>query len=264
MTINLANRTPQKDILPPRVVLYGPPKIGKTTFASCIPHNLLIDVEGGSGAVEIARVKKEEVPTFDELMGVIEGLYSQQHAFTTVTFDSIDWVEQLVFDSAAKEHQKTSIADVGYGAGYVTAQNKWKQMLEALDWLRKEKGIMVLFLAHEQIKTYNNPLGENYDRYGLKLRSNDKGSSSESIIKEWADVVAFVNKETFIRKEKAGMKETKKGTTSDRVFIHTCESPAYLAGNRYNLPEQIPFSWADFSEALNTAMTSTAPNQNAA
>lgn len=251
---NLSEITVTKNILPPRIVIYGPPKIGKTTFASMIPNNLNLDVEGGSGAVNMARIEKSKLGSFDDFMGVLGDLYNQNHNFTTLTIDTIDWLEALIFAQAAKEHGKTSIADVGYGAGYVTAQNLWRQVLEGLDALREEKGIMPIMIAHEQIKTYNNPLTESYDRYSLKLRSNDKGSSSESIIKEWADAILFVNKETFVRKEKAGMKETKKAATSDRVFIHTQESPAYLAGNRYGLPAQIEFNWEALSAALTTAL----------
>lgn len=256
MSIDLSKLLPTKDIQPPRIVLYGPPKIGKTTFAASIPNNLIIDAEGGSGAAKVARIKKEELPNFSSLIGVLTDLYTQQHTFTAVTLDSIDWIEQLIFDAAAQEHGKTSIADVGYGAGYSTAQNLWKQLLEGLDALRKDKGIMPVMIAHEQVKIYNNPLGDNYDRYSLKLRSSDKGSSSESIIKEWSDLIGFINKETFVRKEKNGLKETKKAATSDRVFIYTRESPAYLAGNRYNLPDQLPFSWEVLSEALIKGMAS--------
>lgn len=256
MTINLAEIKVEKAILPPRIIIYGPPKIGKTSFAASIPDLLLLDVEGGSGAVSVARIEKDKLTTFNDLMNVLSQIYTEKHPYTTLCLDSMDWIETLIFQQAAKEHGKNEIGEVGYGAGYVTAQNLWRQLLEGLDALRKDKGIMILMIAHEQIKTYNNPMTENYDRYGLKLRSNDKGSSSESIVKEWTDILAFVNRETFVRKEKDGLKEVKKAA-GDRVFIYTQEKPAFLAGNRYGLPEQIPFSWEALRDELSKALNQT-------
>jgi hypothetical protein len=235
--------------------MYGPPKIGKTHLASTIPNNIILDVEGGSGFHNAARIEKSELDSYDKFMGALEGLYTQEHPFNICTLDTIDWIETLLFEQAAKEHGKTSIADVGYGAGYATAQTLWKTVLSALDDLRVHKGIMIIMLAHEVITRYDNPLTESYDRYTMKLRNNDKGSSSASIIKEWADGILFVNKETFVTKKKEGLKEIKKAGTSERVFFHTQESPAYLAGNRFGLPATIPFDWPSLEAELNKAMT---------
>lgn len=244
-----------KALLPPRIVIYGPPKIGKTSFAASIPGNIILDVEGGSGFHKAARVEKKDLGSFDQFMGVLGDLYSQNHSFSTFSIDSIDWLEALLFEQAAKEHGKTSIADVGYGAGYATAQNLWKQVLLAFDDLRATKGMMPLLIAHEVIVRYDNPLTESYDRYSIKLRNNDKGSSSASLIKEWVDAILFINKETFVTKKKEGLKEIKKAGTSDRVFFHSQESPAYLAGNRFGLPAQINFDWPSLQTELNKAMT---------
>lgn len=257
MSIDLNAITAKKNILPPRLVIYGPPKIGKTTLLASIPHNLLVDVEGGSNFQNVARIEKEQVATFDQYLDLIGDLYTQNHNFTTFSTDTVDWLETIVFAKAAEIHGRSTIADVDYGKGFATAQNLWKQLLDGLDALRKDKGMMILMAAHEQIRVYNNPMTESYDRYTLKLQDKDKGSSTASLIKEWADGILFVNKETFVRKEKAdtGKKEIKKGIGGDRVFFHTQESPAFVAGNRIGLPAQIPFTWEALSEALTTALS---------
>lgn len=246
---------PVKAILPPRLVWYGPPKIGKTGEAAKIPNNIIFDIEGGSGFHKATRVEKSDLSTFDAFMGALGDLYSQEHNFTTLTIDTVDWLEVLVFEQAAKEHGKSSIADVGYGAGYATAQTIWKQVLSALDDLRLHKGMMIILLAHDAIVRYDNPLTESYDRFTIKLRNNDKGSSSASIIKEWSDGLFFINKETFVVKKKEGLKEVKKAGTSNQVYFHTQESPAFLAGNRFGLPAQIPFNWDALNAELNKVLT---------
>lgn len=255
MTVDLAQVKIERALTPPRLVMYGPPKIGKTSLLASIPGNITLDVEGGSTAQKMARIEKDKLNSFDDFMAALLALHDQPHDFSSFAIDTVDWLETLIFEQAAKEHGKTSIADVGYGAGYATAQNIWKQVLQAFDDIRLKRGMMVLLVAHEAQVTYNNPMGDNYDRYNIKLRNNDKGSSSASIIKEWCDAMLFINKETFVKKQKEGLKEVKKAGTSEKVFFHTQEAPAYLAGNRYGLPALIPFSWDSLSAEMEKAMT---------
>lgn len=257
--LNLSQLQPTRSILPPRIVLYGPTKIGKTTFASTIPGALLLDVEGGSGFLNMARIDRDRLDSYQGFMNTLQQIYEQEHHFTTLVIDTVDWLESLLFAQAAKEHNKTSIADVSYGAGYATAMNLWKEILYGLDLLREHKKMGIILLAHEQIRRYDNPLTDSYDRYSLKLHDKDKGSSSVSIIKEWVDAILFVNTEVFVKSEKIGGTKADpvkkgRGKAGDRV-LHTTESPAFLAGNRYGLPEVLPFTWEALSGALNQAMT---------
>lgn len=250
MELDLSTLKASKDIKPPRIVLYSTPKWGKTTLAASIPDNLLLDVEQGSGAVSVARIEKSELDTYQKFMTALKGVYEQKHKFKVCTIDTIDWLEDLVFQQAAAEHGKTSIADVGYGAGYVTAQNLWRQVLQGLDMLREERNMMILLLAHEKVVRYDNPLTESYDRYTLKMHDKTVG-----LIKEWSDAVLFANNETFVKSEDVGFKQkVKRATAGDRV-IHTVESPAYVAGNRYGLPAELPATWDALEDALSTAMT---------
>ena len=43
MTINFSEIKASRKPLPPRIVLYGEPKIGKSTFCSQIPNALFLD-----------------------------------------------------------------------------------------------------------------------------------------------------------------------------------------------------------------------------
>lgn len=256
MPLDLSARTPTKDVLPPRLVIYGPPKIGKTTLASKIPNNILLDYEGGSGNVSVARINKPEVDTYAKTMDAFRALGEDKHDFTCITIDTVDWLEAVVNDEVCRQAGVKSVGDIPYGAGTVTAQNMFKtDILESLDMLRKDRGMMIVMLAHESIRRYDNPTTESYDRYTLKLQENNKGIGICSLIKEWADAILFANQETMISREKiAPKKEVKKAKTSNNIILHTQESPAFLAGNRFNLPPQLPFSWDALSEALSNAL----------
>ena len=75
---------------PPRIMLYGTPKVGKTTFASSVPNNLLLDVEGGSGAVNVARVTQNQLQDYDSFLEVLKQVYEQKHNFSCLTIDTAD------------------------------------------------------------------------------------------------------------------------------------------------------------------------------
>jgi GTPase SAR1 family protein len=254
---------PTQKILPPRIIIYGPPKIGKTAFAASIPDNILLDYEGGSGFAKVSRIEKSEVDTFAKTMDCFQQLSEQKHSFKAVTIDTADWLEAVVNEEAARQHEAKSVGDVPYGAGFVTAQNIFKtQILEALDYLRQEKGMMIVLLAHECIRRYDNPTTQSYDRYTLKLQENTKGAGICALLKEWTDAILFVNQETYVSAEQVTSNKkgptVKKARTSNNVILHTQESPAFLAGNRFNLPPQLPFSWPDVEKALSNALTQKA------
>jgi hypothetical protein len=242
-------------IKPPRIVMYGTPKIGKTTFAASIPDNIIMDIEGGSGFHDVARVEKDQLNTYIDFKNWLAQIETGQHAFKVLTIDTVDWLEKLVFTHAAQTHGKQSISDVPYGAGYGTAQDIWRSVLDTLDRIRDTRGMMVLMLAHEQQRKINDPQVGTYDKFTIKLQDKDNGSTSASIIKEWCDAILFVDLETFVQSEKAGGmgQKVNRAMGGERV-IHTVEAPAFLAGNRYGLPAQLPFTWAALSGALGEAM----------
>jgi hypothetical protein len=45
-------------------------------------------------------------------------------------------------------------------------------------------------------------------------------------------------------------KEVRRGITTGERLMYTTEKPAYLAKNRYGLPDQLPLSWEAFATAI--------------
>jgi hypothetical protein len=248
MTIDLSQIKPARAILPPRLVVYGSPKVGKTSFAASIPNNLILDIEGGSGALAVARVEKEKLTALSDVFAVLDALAVQEHSFGAVTIDSADWLETLIGNQIAAEAGKRHLEDIPYQAGHKKLPDLWKQVFDKLTLLRERRGMVVLFVAHDQVKRYDSPITESYDRHQLKMHKQ-----SADILTEWVDGLLFANQRVHIDKSDVGFKKTvRRGVGGDRV-LHTVESPAYVAGNRYGLPEELPLDWASFIEAFNQA-----------
>ena len=69
---------------------------------------------------------------------------------------------------------------------------------------------------------------------------------------EWSDAVLFANYKTIVKKADVGFnKEVSRGISTGERLLFTSERPAYMAKNRYNLPETIGFSWNNFVQAIN-------------
>ncbi len=130
---------------------------------------------------------------------------------------------------------------IGFGKGYAAALDEWRKFLAQLERLRA-KGMHVVLLAHTHLKTFKNPLGEDFDRYELKLNLKAGG-----LLKEWCDAVLFANYETFAVKASGTTKA--KGVSSGARYIYTERTAGYDAKNRYALPAQMALSWAEFESA---------------
>ena len=72
--------------------------------------------------------------------------------------------------------------DIIYGKGYTAAREKFRKILRGLDVLHDQKKMNVILLSHVDIRTFNDPEREPYDRYQLKLHNK-----TASIIREWVD-----------------------------------------------------------------------------
>lgn len=253
MTIQLDDIQPTQQIIPPRIVLYGPEKIGKTTFASEIEGALYFDFEVGSGRVNVRRARPEWKSSYGAVLETVRTLRSQEHNYSAAVFDTADWLEMIIHKQVATENGKRHIEDIGYGAGYKLAGGLWKTLLDELTLLA-ESGLPVILLAHNQIKRYDNPLTDSYDQHRLKLHD-----ISSALVKEWCDCLLFADQTVYVDKKDVGFKKTvTKGRAGD-IVLHTVASPAFAAGNRYGLPSELPFTWAAFIEAFNASVIESQP-----
>ena len=136
-----------------------------------------------------------------------------------------------------KKNHVNAIDDIGYGKGYSMALEYWREYLGALNYLRDTKGMIIIEIAHAEIKRFENPETDAYDRYNIKLHKK-----AGELILEHSDIVLFANYFVGVKKEDGGFnKERKRAIGSGERILYTTERPAATAKNRYDLPQEIPF-----------------------
>jgi len=245
MAIAISSLLRSTALVPPRVLMHGVAGVGKTTFAAASPDPAFIITEDGLGALDVTHFPLAR--SFDDVMEALAALYSEDHQFKTVVVDSVDWLEPLIWQRACKDNGWSSIEDAGYGKGYVAALDLWRQYLDGLNALRDERGMTVIQIAHtDDIKRFDSPEHEPYDRYIIKLHAR-----AAALLQEHSDVVLFANYRISTVKSDVGFnKKVTRALGSGERVLYTAERPAFLAKNRYGLPDSLPLSWAAFAEAM--------------
>lgn len=237
-----------------RGMLYSPEGLGKTTFGASAPNALFIAPESGFPrglAPDLLPQPREWNDLYDPIRELIE----VPHEYKTLVFDTMDWLQPLLFAYICQKYKADSIenADGGYGRGYERAVSELLRLLGALETLRQRRNMNIMFLAHAEIATFKNPAGADYDKWEPKLQ---KKLSAK--IREWCDWVLFGNFE--VATVSAGKKKTaekellnkgKAVNSNDGVrMLYTSLQPLYYAKNRFGMPEKLPFAYAEVARYL--------------
>ncbi|MFQ5733103.1 MAG: ATP-binding protein [Planctomycetaceae bacterium] len=237
---------------PRRVMLYGVHGIGKSTFGANAPQPIFIQTEDGLANIDCARFPLAE--SFDDVMNALMELYSERHEFQSVVIDSLDWLERLIWAHVCRTRNKDAIEDFGYGKGYTYALDPWKEVLDGLGALRRERGMTVILVAHAKIERFENPETDAYDRYSPRLHKH-----ASAIIQEWCDEVLFATYQVHTKQTDEGFDRTRtRGIGSGDRIIRTTERPAHMAKNRLGLPEELPLDYAAYAHYCETAVSAAA------
>jgi hypothetical protein len=235
---------------PRRTLVYGGSGIGKSTFAACFPHSIFIQTEDGAGDIEVDKFPLAE--SVSDVYKQLQTLIVEDHKYKSLTLDSADWFEHMIWDSLVTEANANggsidTIVDFGWGKGFAKAVTVLDGFLKMFDILRDSKGMEVVIVAHSEIKKFQNPAGESYDRYLPSMHP-----TFTARIAEWCDEVLFCDRKKFTKSIDEGFKKKRSvGVGGDERTIYTQERPTFFAKNRIQgLPAEIPLSYAEYQKYL--------------
>lgn len=238
----LAQVSKTKHAAPPRILIHGAEKTGKSSFAAGAPNPIFIRTEDGLNGIDANAfpLAMDAETVRQQLLALVK----EDHDYKTVVVDSLDWLERLIFDAVCKRENVDNIARAGggYGAGYIIALNLWKVIFGLLDRLNREKGMIVICICHSRVVTIQDPLHEPYDKATVKLYSPKSGSGAADLATEWADIIGYAKRPMLVSDGKA--------FDDGQNILILGGNPGCVAGNRFGLPDEIPFTWSAFNKAM--------------
>lgn len=266
MAFDLSTITPMQGIRPPRIIMLGVEKIGKTTFSSYFPNPTLIPIIGEEGADDpLIQQRCQVTPvagSYADCLGWLQALHTQEHDRQTVIIDSASAYEPLVWKQTCEawpDKDQTVPDNIekvggGYGKGFTKALDFWRAMTQWLDVLRSDRNMASILIGHVKVKRFDDPTGQSYDQYQFDIHEK-----AASLLIRWADLILFANKKVVVQAEDVGFnKEKKRGMEIDagNHYLYTQKRPAHPGGGRGvygRLPYEMPLDYNAFTAAVTAA-----------
>jgi len=232
---------------PPKMIVYGQPGVGKTTFAASAGA-ILLDCENGAGAVP-GLTRTPYLQTWPQMrQWLAEIATAPPDGVSALAVDTVDWmiqriVEHVVLDLDGKAQgditNTLGTAHGGYFKAREIVQNiVYRDLLPMLNAIA-DQGAAIILLAHAANTKITTPEG-----FDQRLAAPDLPQWIAPPFIEWADAVLYAWRD------------------GDRRMVLTEGSNVILAKNRYGLPAELPLSWRAVTDAMAGDSNDTSTNPN--
>lgn len=217
-----------KDLKGKYTLIYGKPKVGKTTLASKFPNNLLIAFEKGYNAV--GGIIAQDITKWAEFKQVIRQLDKKEakEKFDTITIDTITEAWIMCEKYVCVQNNVQKISEIPWGQGYAACKEEFAKSLRDITMM----GYGLVLIAHS----------------GRRIEIDEKGSEIEfispempkrcyEIVNQLVDIIAYISSEP------------------DGRFLYTRATNNIMAGSRFPyLKEKIPLGYENFANAIAEAI----------
>lgn len=232
-------KTPPKPNLHDLTVLvYGPSKIGKSTWCSQAEGALFLATEAGLNNLDVFQVP---IATWEELLAAGKEIADGKHPYKTVIIDTIDNAYRMCAEHVCQKFKIEHESDLGYGKGYALINNEFYRVLNKLALL--PYGLFLVSHSQErEIETRTGKLTRIFPTLPEKARKFVLGM---------VDIILFCDLEPATGAD---------GKATHRRVIRTKPNTHFEAGDRTGrLPEMIDLDFRAFVEAFAQGPAQPAP-----
>jgi hypothetical protein len=229
MLLPTAKTPPKPNLADLTVLVYGPTKIGKSTWCSHAEGALFLSTEPGLNSLEVFQTP---IASWDELLAACGEIATGEHPFRTVIIDTVDNALRMCAEYVCRKFKVEHEADLSYGKGYALISNEFQRVLNKLAFMPYG----VFLISHSQNVEIETRTGK-YTKIVPTLPEK-----ARKTVLGLVDMVLYCDIETGAGPD---------GKMMARRVMRTKPSLYYEAGDRTGrLPEVIDLDYSKFIEAF--------------
>jgi|6_EtaG_2_1085325.scaffolds.fasta_scaffold00161_26 hypothetical protein len=222
LTLPTEKTAPVGDLSKETFLIYGPPKVGKSSLCAQFPDAIFIATEPGLRALDTFEVHPKD---WEELLGYCTELAKAEHGYKTVVIDTLDNAYRMCSDYICKRNGNVDHpTDIeGMAKGWTLISNEILRVFRRLHQL----GLGVILISHLKDQPKKTRTGLEYTVIAPSL----SGGTTRQIT-AFADIIMLYDMATE-KKPKGG------SDPKVRRILRTSPHPDYEAGGRIPLPDTI-------------------------
>ena len=127
-----AKTAPKKNLEDFTILIYGPPKIGKSTLASQFDSPLFLAAEAGLNSLEVYQVP---IMTWEDFLNTCKEITTGKHEFKTIVIDTVDNLFKACSEYIRKKANIQHESDLEWGKGWGLVKDEFTRALTKLSLL---------------------------------------------------------------------------------------------------------------------------------
>lgn len=231
-----------RDIRGYSFLIYGGPKVGKTTLLSRFPKHLIVAAEKGYSAIPNAMA--QPINSWAEFLQVLGQLKSDnkkyevakakgenyERMFETIGIDVVDILYDYCEKYVLAQNGVQKVGDIPFGQGYSLIAKEFDEKLRSI--VQMNYGLVLI--SHAKItKSEDNP--------DLSYATCTLGNKPKNICTRLVDIYGY-----------ATVDQTEDGLVHS---LHVRQTPEWDAGSRFKyMEETIPLTYKDLVDAIHDAI----------
>jgi len=251
---------------PSFIILYGPPKVGKSWLCRHAEKPFYIAVEKGvekiSGVGKFTKDGEIYMPKdTEEFFSMLRKFTKPGHDYKTIVLDSGMFLDKLFTETILVENPKVKKGDsyidakslqcYNFGEGYGKLLSIYEiRFFTALKYLHK-RGLDVVLIAHSREKTVRDTQGDEFKKHSIDMAEFGR-LSVPSLLSAKADAILFMQSEVHTKKKQNAFGAAKTVADTNQnpdVVVYTRETSAFYAGVRTEIMTNVKDSYViDFGD----------------